>query len=224
MIPKWRQLNVFEGESVLKGEVIADGPESPHDILRLRGVADVANYIVNEVQDVYRLQGVKINDKHIEVIVRQMIRKCEIVDGGDSNFLKGEQVEVAAVNIENRELEAAGKQPAEYEIQMMGITKASLATESFISAASFQETTRVLTEAAVAGKKDALRGLKENVIVGRLIPAGTGYAYHQDRMRKRAAATEEEVTVSADEAAQALSDALNADLDTESNDRNDPVL
>ncbi|NMP33604.1 DNA-directed RNA polymerase subunit beta' [Thalassotalea sp. M1531] len=224
MIPKWRQLNVFEGESVLKGEVIADGPESPHDILRLRGVADVANYIVNEVQDVYRLQGVKINDKHIEVIVRQMIRKCEILDAGDSEFLKGEQVEVARVNIANRELEAAGKQPAEYEMQMMGITKASLATESFISAASFQETTRVLTEAAVAGKKDGLRGLKENVIVGRLIPAGTGYAYHQDRMRKRAAEMEEEATVSADEAAQALTDALNADLDTEANDQNDPVL
>jgi DNA-directed RNA polymerase subunit beta' len=224
MIPKWRQLNVFEGESVQKGEVIADGPESPHDILRLRGVADVANYIVNEVQDVYRLQGVKINDKHIEVIVRQMIRKCEILDGGDSEFLKGEQVEVARVRIANRELEAAGKQPAEFDIQMMGITKASLATESFISAASFQETTRVLTEAAVAGKKDSLRGLKENVIVGRLIPAGTGYAYHQDRMRKRAAEVEEESTVSADEAAQALSDALNADLDAEANDQNDPVL
>ncbi|MEW6984595.1 DNA-directed RNA polymerase subunit beta' [Colwelliaceae bacterium 6471] len=212
MIPKWRQLNVFEGEQVLKGEVIADGPESPHDILRLRGVAPVANYIVNEVQDVYRLQGVKINDKHIEVIVRQMIRKCEILDAGDSEFLKGEQIEVARVNIANRELEAAGKQPAEYEMQMMGITKASLATESFISAASFQETTRVLTEAAVAGKNDSLRGLKENVIVGRLIPAGTGYAYHQDRARKRNAVPEEEVTVSADEAAQALTDALNADL------------
>ena len=213
MIPKWRQLNVFEGESVLKGEVIADGPESPHDILRLRGVAPVANYIVNEVQEVYRLQGVKINDKHIEVIVRQMIRKCEILDAGDSDFLKGEIVEVANVNIANRELEAAGKQPAEIEMLMMGITKASLATESFISAASFQETTRVLTEAAVAGKKDNLRGLKENVIVGRLIPAGTGYAYHQERARKRnASAVEEEVTVSADEAAQALTDALNADL------------
>jgi DNA-directed RNA polymerase subunit beta' len=211
MIPKWRQLNVFEGESVQKGEVIADGPESPHDILRLRGVDHVANYIVNEVQEVYRLQGVKINDKHIEVIVRQMIRKCEILDAGDSNFLKGEQVEVAAVNIANRELEAQGKKPAEYEMQMMGITKASLATESFISAASFQETTRVLTEAAVSGKKDGLRGLKENVIVGRLIPAGTGYAYHQDRMRQRNAEQEVETTVSADEAAQALSDALNAD-------------
>ncbi|OKY25246.1 MULTISPECIES: DNA-directed RNA polymerase subunit beta' [Thalassotalea] len=213
MIPKWRQLNVFEGESVQKGEVIADGPESPHDILRLRGVAPVANYIVNEVQDVYRLQGVKINDKHIEVIVRQMIRKCEILDAGDSEFLKGEQLEVARVRIANRELEAEGKRPAEFDIQMMGITKASLATESFISAASFQETTRVLTEAAVSGKKDTLRGLKENVIVGRLIPAGTGYAYHQERARSRAVEVEEEVTVSADEAAQALTDALNADLE-----------
>ncbi|MEW6992534.1 DNA-directed RNA polymerase subunit beta' [Colwelliaceae bacterium 6441] len=211
MIPKTRQLNVFEGEQVIKGEVIADGPESPHDILRLRGVAPVANYIVNEVQEVYRLQGVKINDKHIEVIVRQMIRKCEILDAGDSEFLKGEQLEVAHVNIANRELEAQGKQPAEYEMQMMGITKASLSTESFISAASFQETTRVLTEAAVAGKKDKLRGLKENVIVGRLIPAGTGYAYHQERARAKNAVVEEEVTVSADEAAQALTDALNAD-------------
>ncbi len=213
MIPKTRQLNVFEGEQVAKGEVIADGPESPHDILRLRGVAPVANYIVNEVQEVYRLQGVKINDKHIEVIVRQMIRKCEILDAGDSNFLKGEQVEVARVNIANRELEDAGKQPAEYEMQMMGITKASLATESFISAASFQETTRVLTEAAVAGKKDGLRGLKENVIVGRLIPAGTGYAYHQERAKAKAAFnTVDDTPVSADEAEQALADALSADI------------
>ena len=211
MIPKTRQLTVFEGESVLKGEVIADGPESPHDILRLRGVAPVANYIVNEVQEVYRLQGVKINDKHIEVIVRQMIRKCEILDAGDSEFLKGEQLEVAHVNIANRELEAQGKKPAEYEMQMMGITKASLSTDSFISAASFQETTRVLTEAAVAGKKDSLRGLKENVIVGRLIPAGTGYSYHQERARKRNVEIVEETTVSADDAAQALTDALNAD-------------
>ncbi|WOH36919.1 DNA-directed RNA polymerase subunit beta' [Thalassotalea fonticola] len=212
MIPKWRQLNVFEGESVLKGEVIADGPESPHDILRLRGIDHVANYIVNEVQDVYRLQGVKINDKHIEVIVRQMIRKCEIMTAGDSTFLPGEQVEVARVKIANRELEAQGKAPAEFQTLMLGITKASLATESFISAASFQETTRVLTEAAVAGKKDDLRGLKENVIVGRLIPAGTGYAYHQNRMNKANIPVEEEVTVSAEDAEQALTDALNADL------------
>ena len=141
-----------------------------------------------------------------------MIRKCEILDGGDSEFLKGEIVEVANVNIANRELIAQGKQPAEIEMLMMGITKASLATESFISAASFQETTRVLTEAAVAGKKDSLRGLKENVIVGRLIPAGTGYSYHQERARKRnEALATEEVTVSQDEAAQALTDALNAD-------------
>ncbi len=212
MIPKWRQLNVFEGESVLKGEVIADGPESPHDILRLRGIDHVANYIVNEVQEVYRLQGVKINDKHIEVIVRQMVRKCEIMSAGDSQFLPGEQVEVARVNIANRELEAQGKAPAEFQTLLMGITKASLATESFISAASFQETTRVLTEAAVAGKKDDLRGLKENVIVGRLIPAGTGYSYHQKRAAERNGTVEEEVTVSAEDAEQALTDALNADL------------
>ncbi|MDN3653301.1 DNA-directed RNA polymerase subunit beta' [Thalassotalea ponticola] len=211
MIPKWRQLNVFEGEAVQKGEVIADGPESPHDILRLRGISDVANYIVNEVQDVYRLQGVKINDKHIEVIVRQMIRKCEIMDGGDSDFLPGEQVEVARVKIANRELEAEGKKPAEFQTMLMGITKASLATESFISAASFQETTRVLTEAAVAGKKDDLRGLKENVIVGRLIPAGTGYAYHKNRAAK-AAQVPVEATVSAEDAEQALTDALNAEM------------
>jgi DNA-directed RNA polymerase subunit beta' len=213
MIPKWRQLNVFEGEQVSKGEVIADGPESPHDILRLRGVTHVANYIVNEVQEVYRLQGVKINDKHIETIIRQMLRKCIILDGGDTEFLAGEQVEVARVNIANRELEKQGKIPAKFEIQLMGITKASLATESFISAASFQETTRVLTEAAVNGKSDELRGLKENVIVGRLIPAGTGFAYHQDRLnRRKQGEIVEEQTVSAEEATQALTDALNADI------------
>ncbi|AOT09884.1 DNA-directed RNA polymerase subunit beta' [Pseudoalteromonas luteoviolacea] len=214
MIPKWRQLNVFEGEQVAKGEVIADGPESPHDILRLRGVTDVSNYITNEVQEVYRLQGVKINDKHIETIVRQMLRKCIIIDGGDTEFLAGEQAEVARVNIANRELEKQGKIPAKFEIQLMGITKASLATESFISAASFQETTRVLTEAAVNGKSDELRGLKENVIVGRLIPAGTGFAYHQERInrRKESELPAEEQTVSAEEASQALTDALNADL------------
>jgi DNA-directed RNA polymerase subunit beta' len=207
---------VFEGEQVSKGEVIADGPESPHDILRLRGVTDVANYIVNEVQDVYRLQGVKINDKHIETIIRQMLRKCLIIDGGHSEFLAGEQVEVARVNIANRRLETEGKIPAKFEIQLMGITKASLATESFISAASFQETTRVLTDAAVNGKSDELRGLKENVIVGRLIPAGTGFAYHQERIKRRKlrdnASNVEEQTVSAEEATQALTDALNADL------------
>ncbi|BDY03185.1 DNA-directed RNA polymerase subunit beta' [Ferrimonas sp. YFM] len=207
MIPKWRNLNVFEGEKVERGEVIADGPEAPHDILRLRGIHAVANYIVNEVQEVYRLQGVKINDKHIEVIIRQMLRKCIISSAGDSDLLEGEQAEVARVNIINRNLIAEGKQPATFELELLGITKASLATESFISAASFQETTRVLTEAAVSGKQDDLRGLKENVIVGRLIPAGTGYAYHEQRN-----AQEEPVApvVSASEAEQNLADLLNA--------------
>ncbi len=219
MIPKWRQLNVFEGESVEKGEVIADGPESPHDILRLRGISAVANYIVNEVQEVYRLQGVKINDKHIEVVIRQMLRKCMITHAGDSQFLEGEQLEVANVKIANRELEKQGKFPAQYEIQLLGITKASLSTESFISAASFQETTRVLTEAAVQGKEDELRGLKENVIVGRLIPAGTGFAYHQKRMKDRQAVVIEDPSVSAAEAEQALTEALNAEVsDTSASD------
>lgn len=169
MIPKWRQLNVFEGERVERGDVVSDGPEAPHDILRLRGVHAVTRYITNEVQDVYRLQGVKINDKHIEVIVRQMLRKATIENAGSSEFLEGEQVEYSRVKIANRELEANGKIGATFSRDLLGITKASLATESFISAASFQETTRVLTEAAVAGKRDELRGLKENVIVGRLI-------------------------------------------------------
>ncbi|HCE4953336.1 TPA: DNA-directed RNA polymerase subunit beta' [Vibrio parahaemolyticus] len=190
MIPKHRQLNVFEGERVERGDVIADGPESPHDILRLRGVHAVTQYIANEVQEVYRLQGVKINDKHIETIVRQMLRKCTITHAGDSEFLPGEQVEYSQVKIANRNLEAEGKESARFERELLGITKASLATESFISAASFQETTRVLTEAAVSGKRDDLRGLKENVIVGRLIPAGTGFAYHQERQAKRAEAQE----------------------------------
>ncbi|MCU7554569.1 DNA-directed RNA polymerase subunit beta' [Alteromonas sp. ASW11-19] len=214
MIPKWRQLNVFEGEKVEKGEVIADGPESPHDILRLRGISAVSNYIVNEVQEVYRLQGVKINDKHIEVVIRQMLRKCIITHPGDSQFLEGEQVEVAHVKVANRELERHGKMGAEYETQLLGITKASLSTESFISAASFQETTRVLTEAAVQGKEDDLRGLKENVIVGRLIPAGTGFAYHERRAQKRKEEIEE-MSVSAAEAEQALTEALNADASGE---------
>ena len=206
MIPKWRNLNAFEGEKVEKGEVIADGPESPHDILRLRGITHVANYIVNEVQDVYRLQGVKINDKHCECIIRQMLRKCTISFSGDSTFLVGETLEYAKVKVANRELEAAGKEPARFLRNLMGITKASLATESFISAASFQETTRVLTEAAVGGKSDDLRGLKENVIVGRLIPAGTGFAYHQKR---RAAANAPAVTkIDTEEAEANLADLL----------------
>jgi len=184
-IHKWRHLTVFEGEHVEKGEVLVDGPPTPHDILRLKGVSELASYIVNEVQEVYRLQGVKINDKHIEVIVRQMMRKVEIQSGGDSKFLKGEQLELARVLDENEKIEAQDNLPAMYSRMLLGITKASLATESFISAASFQETTRVLTEASVRGMKDSLRGLKENVIVGRLIPAGTGLSYHAERFRKR---------------------------------------
>ncbi|WP_298445618.1 DNA-directed RNA polymerase subunit beta' [uncultured Ferrimonas sp.] len=207
MIPKWRNLNVFEGEKVERGEVIADGPEAPHDILRLRGIHAVANYIVNEVQDVYRLQGVKINDKHIEVVIRQMLRKCIIVDGGDTDLLPGEQAEVARVNQANREL-GDDKRPATFERELLGITKASLATESFISAASFQETTRVLTDAATYGKRDDLRGLKENVTVGRLIPAGTGFAYH--RNKNQGGKAEAAPTVSASEAEQNLADLLNA--------------
>ncbi|MDH5216242.1 MAG: DNA-directed RNA polymerase subunit beta' [Gammaproteobacteria bacterium] len=188
LIPKWRHVTVFEGEHVERGEVICDGPPAPHDILRLMGVSDLARYIVNEVQDVYRLQGVKINDKHIEVIVRQMLRKTEVNDPGDTKFLKGEQVERSRLLEENDAMIAAGKMPATFNELLLGITKASLATESFISAASFQETTRVLTEAAVSGKKDSLRGLKENVIVGRLIPAGTGLAYHLKRREDEIAA------------------------------------
>ena len=185
LIPKWRKINVFEGETVQRGEVISDGPPSPHDILRLLGVSELAKYITTEVQDVYRLQGVVINDKHIEVIVRQMLRKVEIIESGDSSFIGGEQVEYFKVLEENEALLKSGKFAARFERLLLGITKASLATESFISAASFQETTRVLTEAAVNGKRDHLRGLKENVVVGRLIPAGTGLTYHAQRKRRR---------------------------------------
>ena len=185
LIPKWRPVNVFEGEHVEKGEAVVDGPPMPHDILRLKGVHALANYIVNEIQEVYRLQGVKINDKHIEVIVRQMLRKVEVTEPGDSVFLKGEQAEKAKVIEENEKLREQGKLEAQWEHVLLGITKASLSTESFISAASFQETTRVLTEASVNGKRDELRGLKENVIVGRLVPAGTGLAYHTERRKKR---------------------------------------
>src|SRR5690606_3535336 len=166
-----------------RGEIIADGEPNPHDILRLQGVEALADYLVREIQDVYRLQGVKINDKHIEVIIRQMLRKVEITHPGDTSFLRGEQIDKARVFEANRQIEARGGEPARYEPVLLGITKASLATESFISAASFQETTRVLTEAAVRGMRDDLRGLKENVIVGRLIPAGTGFAYHEERRR-----------------------------------------
>ncbi|MFC1694875.1 DNA-directed RNA polymerase subunit beta' [Pseudomonadota bacterium] len=184
LIPKWRHVIVFEGERVEKGETIVDGEPNPHDILRLLGVEALDEYLVKEIQDVYRLQGVKINDKHIEVIVRQMLRKAEIMDGGDTRLLRGEQLDVARVLDENTHTVKDGGRPAEYLRVLLGITKASLATESFISAASFQETTRVLTEAAVRGTTDHLRGLKENVIVGRLIPAGTGMAYHNTRKNK----------------------------------------
>jgi len=185
LIPKWRHLNVFEGEQVVRGEVIADGEPTPHDILRLQGVEPLADYLVREIQDVYRLQGVKINDKHIEVIIRQMLRKVLVADPGDSNYLRGEQIDKARAFEVSEQLEAQGKQPIIIEPVLLGITKASLATESFISAASFQETTRVLTEASVRGLRDDLRGLKENVIVGRLIPAGTGFAHHAERRRTR---------------------------------------
>jgi DNA-directed RNA polymerase subunit beta' len=183
LIPKDKHVMAHDGQVVNKGEMIVDGPADPHDILRLLGVEALARYICNEVQDVYRLQGVKINDKHIEVIVRQMLRRVQISDPGESRFITGEQLERAEVLEENERQERENKQGAVYEHMLLGITKASLSTDSFISAASFQETTRVLTEAAIMGKRDELRGLKENVIVGRLIPAGTGLAYH--RMRRR---------------------------------------
>ncbi len=187
LIPKWRHINVFEGEQVERGELIADGEPNPQDILRLLGVEPLAGYLVQEIQDVYRLQGVKINDKHIEVIIRQMLRKVEVDQAGDSRFLHGEQVDHIKLKKNNARLEEKGLQPASYEHLLLGITKASLVTESFISAASFQETTRVLTEAAVRGARDDLKGLKENVIVGRLIPAGTGLAYHKERRQARSA-------------------------------------
>ncbi|RCL45147.1 MAG: DNA-directed RNA polymerase subunit beta' [Candidatus Thioglobus sp.] len=185
LIPKWRHVDVFEGEHVEKGEVVVEGEPNPHDILRLKGVSALAEYLVKEIQDVYRLQGVKINDKHIEVITRQMLRKVEVVDPADTMMLRGEQVERTRIYEINEQMESKGKQPATYDPVLLGITKASLVTESFISAASFQETTRVLTESAVRGASDYLRGLKENVIVGRLIPAGTGLTYHQERRKSR---------------------------------------
>jgi DNA-directed RNA polymerase subunit beta' len=184
LIPKWRHVTVFEGEHVDKGEVIVDGEPASHDILRLLGDEELASYLVNEIQEVYRLQGVKINDKHIEVIVRQMLRKVEITGIGDTNFIKGEQIARYHALKENDKMEEEGKVPAKFVSILLGITKASLSTDSFISAASFQETTRVLTEAAVRGLSDPLHGLKENVIVGRLIPSGTGLAYHKERREK----------------------------------------
>ncbi|MFD0740544.1 DNA-directed RNA polymerase subunit beta' [Lysobacter koreensis] len=193
LIPKYRQIIVFEGEHVEKGETVVDGESTPQDILRLLGVEPLAVYLTKEIQDVYRLQGVKINDKHIEVIVRQMLRKVEITDQGDSKFLHGEQIERQRFVEENAKLAARNQILAKYDPVLLGITKASLATESFISAASFQETTRVLTEAAVRGTRDGLRGLKENVIVGRLIPAGTGLAYHTQRRKNASGLTDSEM-------------------------------
>jgi DNA-directed RNA polymerase subunit beta' len=210
LIPKLRIMSVFEGEHVEKGEIVSEGPPSPHDILRLKGIKELAKYIVNEIQEVYRLQGVKINDKHIEVIVRQMLRKVVVTSSGDSNLIKGEQIEYTKLLEENERLLAENLVPAFGARELLGITKASLATESFISAASFQETTRVLTEAAVTGKRDYLRGLKENVVVGRLIPAGTGLAYHAERKRTRESQSDEAV-VSAQEIEAALTEALRAD-------------
>jgi DNA-directed RNA polymerase subunit beta' len=203
LIPKHRTLSVFEGERITKGDIISDGPYSPHDILRLKGIPALTNFIVNEIQDVYRLQGVSINDKHIETILRQMLRKALILDGGDTKFIQGDQVSYAELKEENEKIESAGKNPAEFDRVLLGITKASLATDSFISAASFQETTRVLTEAAVTGKKDHLRGLKENVVVGRLIPAGTGMEFH-DRLKNKKQFDLEEQTLSADDIEAAL--------------------
>ncbi|HSG23213.1 MAG TPA: DNA-directed RNA polymerase subunit beta', partial [Azonexus sp.] len=186
LIPKDKHVLVHDGQVVNKGEKIVEGLPDPHDILRLQGIEALARYITDEVQDVYRLQGVKINDKHIEVIVRQMLRRVTIVEPGDTKFIKSEQVERAVLFAANDAVIAEGKLPATFDNILLGITKASLSTDSFISAASFQETTRVLTEAAIMGKRDELRGLKENVIVGRLIPAGTGLAYHLSRKAKLA--------------------------------------
>ena len=186
LVLKEKNIVVHEGQVVNKGESIVDGPADPQDILRLLGMEELARYIVDEVQDVYRLQGVKINDKHIEVIVRQMLRRVQISNPGDSSYILGEQVERSELLGKNDKLMAEGKMPATHADVLLGITKASLSTDSFISAASFQETTRVLTEAAIMGKRDELRGLKENVIVGRLIPAGTGMAFHEARKAKEA--------------------------------------
>ena len=234
LIPKWRHLNVFEGEQVVKGEIIADGEPNPHDILRLQGVENLSDYLVREIQDVYRLQGVKINDKHIEVIIRQMLRKVIVASAGESKYLRGEQIDKARYFEEAEQLEAKGKEVLTIDPILLGITKASLATESFISAASFQETTRVLTEAAVRGLRDDLRGLKENVIVGRLIPAGTGFAHHAERRRtreqdladqlkeldelalKEAQASEDAVAAAGDEASDELTEAAVAEAVAES--------
>ncbi len=211
LIPKEKNILVHEGQVVNKGESVVDGPADPQDILRLLGMEELARYIVDEVQDVYRLQGVKINDKHIEVIVRQMLRRVVVESSGDSNYIQGEQVERSEMLNTNDALRADGKIPATYTNLLLGITKASLSTDSFISAASFQETTRVLTEAAIMGKRDELRGLKENVIVGRLIPAGTGMAYHQARKVKDAMDDAERRAIAEAEAAELAGQSSDAD-------------
>ena len=203
LIPKHRILSVFEGERVEKGDIISEGPLSPHDILKLRGIPELTNFIVNEIQDVYRLQGVSINDKHIETILRQMLRKANIINGGDTKFIQGDQVEYSELVEENIRVSDQNKEPAQFERVLLGITKASLTTNSFISAASFQETTRVLTEASVTGKRDVLRGLKENVVVGRLIPAGTGMEYH-DKMKSKKTSSIDDSILTADEVEAAL--------------------
>ena len=211
LIPKDKHMLVHDGQVVNKGELIVDGPSDPHDILKLKGIEELARYIVDEVQDVYRLQGVKINDKHIEVIVRQMLRRVQITDAGDTPFITGEQVERSELLDENDKAIAKGGRPALYDNVLLGITKASLSTDSFISAASFQETTRVLTEAAIMGKKDDLRGLKENVIVGRLIPAGTGLAFHRARKEKEEIEAREREALAAQEAQESAAAALALD-------------
>ena len=218
LISKEKHVLVHDGQVVNKGESIVDGPADPHDILRLLGVEALARYIVDEVQDVYRLQGVKINDKHIEVIVRQMLRRVQITDPGETGFIPGEQVERSELLDENDKAIDAGKRPALYDNVLLGITKASLSTDSFISAASFQETTRVLTEAAIMGKRDDLRGLKENVIVGRLIPAGTGLAFHRARKDKEAAEAQEQALFAAMEQTAAVEAAEDAVADNPAED------
>ncbi len=213
LVPKEKNILVHEGQVVNKGESIVDGPADPQDILRLLGIEELSRYIVDEVQDVYRLQGVKINDKHIEVIVRQMLRRVVVENTGDSSYIAGEQVERSEILNTNDALRAEGKTPATYSNVLLGITKASLSTDSFISAASFQETTRVLTEAAIMGKRDELRGLKENVIVGRLIPAGTGMAFHDARRVKERMDEDERRAIAEADAAALAADTSEVDSD-----------
>ena len=212
LVPKEKNILVHEGQVVNKGESVVDGPADPQDILRLLGSEELARYIVDEVQDVYRLQGVKINDKHIEVIVRQMLRRVVVENSGDTGYIKGEQVERSEMLNTNEAMQRDGKLPATFSNLLLGITKASLSTDSFISAASFQETTRVLTEAAIMGKRDELRGLKENVIVGRLIPAGTGLAYHEARLLRESMDDAERRSIADAEAAEL---AAGADADSD---------